>query len=97
MLSRSAPDGRPPPRPALSGVATGAVVHDADAAVDALRAAREAGASHLELLIESGGGVDRDEAARNALEDPPGGRSGTPSHRCRGGLLTHRLMRCVRL
>ncbi|MET7075360.1 chromosome segregation protein SMC [Trueperella pyogenes] len=53
---------------ALSGVATGAVVHDADAAVDALRAAREAGAGHLELLIESGGGLDRDEAARNALE-----------------------------
>lgn len=38
---------------ALAGVAEGAIVADADAAVDALRAAREAGAGHVELLIES--------------------------------------------
>lgn len=52
---------------ALSGVATGAIVRDVDAAVDALRAAREADAGHLELLIESGARSDRDDAARAAL------------------------------
>ncbi|MDP9832106.1 chromosome segregation protein SMC [Trueperella abortisuis] len=52
---------------ALSGVATGVIVRDVDAAVDALRAAREADAGHLELLIESGARADRDEAAREAL------------------------------
>ncbi|QOR48343.1 chromosome segregation protein SMC [Trueperella pecoris] len=52
---------------ALSGVATGAIVKDADAAVDALRAAREADAGHLELLIEKGAHDSTNDAARAAL------------------------------
>ncbi len=51
---------------ALSGAASGAVVTDVDAAVDALRAAREADAGHLELLISGGIGED-DAVARKAL------------------------------
>lgn len=48
------------------GIAGGAVVGDVDAAVDALRAARETQAGHLELLIETD--EQAEERAREALE-----------------------------
>lgn len=52
---------------ALSGVAQGAIVGSVADAIDALRAAREADAGHLELLISGAAEVD-DAAARAALE-----------------------------
>ncbi|MDP9806922.1 chromosome segregation protein [Trueperella bonasi] len=54
---------------ALSGIAQGVIVEDVNAAVDALRAARQADAGHLELLIEGASArEERDEVARTALK-----------------------------
>ncbi|MFY9263434.1 MAG: chromosome segregation protein SMC [Actinomycetaceae bacterium] len=51
---------------ALVGVAEGAIVESVDAAIDALRAAREADAGHLQMLIVSATDND-DSRARTAL------------------------------
>ena len=55
---------------ALSGLAEGAIVADLDAAIDALRGAREADAGHLELVIAAGSAdpISDDAAATRALE-----------------------------
>ncbi|RTE49536.1 chromosome segregation protein SMC [Actinobaculum sp. 352] len=55
---------------ALAGAATAVVGKDLDAAVDTLRAAREAAAGHLEIVITSAGGADeREEENTRALAE----------------------------
>lgn len=53
---------------ALGGLAEGAIASDLDSAIDALRAARESDAGHLELTVSSSEASGGDDAARAALE-----------------------------